>query len=337
MRKAARIDAWERVGDAKGFEGAILRHPLASLDPHWGYEVPMLEGDFVTEDVGTGFVHCAPSHGEDDYELFVKHHLVDRLTHNVLEDSSFAPHVPFFAGLQIFDAKGKEGKANQAVIARLQEAGTLLARGRMTHAYPHSWRSKAPVIFRNTPQWFVAIDKPLDDGMGTYGATIRERALTSIDQLVEWTPQTGRNRLFSMIEARPDWVLSRQRAWGVPLTCFVKRLAEGRRRDPARPGRQRPHPRRLRGRGRRRLVRARRQGAVPRQRPRPRRVGAGDGHPRRLVRLREHPRLRAARPGGRRLAGGPLPRGHRPASRLVPVLDAAGLRHRWAGRPTGPC
>ena len=87
------------------------------------------------------------------------------MTHNVLEDSSFAPHVPFFAGLQIFDAKGKEGTANAAVIDKLIEAGALLARGRLTHSYPHSWRSKAPVIFRNTPQWFVAIDKPLDDGM----------------------------------------------------------------------------------------------------------------------------------------------------------------------------
>ena len=106
----------------------------------------------------------------------------------------------------------------------------------MTHSYPHSWRSKAPVIYRNTPQWFVAIDKPLDDGMDTYGDTIRQRALTSIDTLVEWTPVSGRNRLHSMIEARPDWVLSRQRAWGVPLTCFVKRHADGTAeilRDPA--------------------------------------------------------------------------------------------------------
>ena len=100
--------------------------------------------------------------------------------------------------------------------------GALLAKGKIKHPYPHSWRSKAPLIYRNTPQWFAAIDKTLDDGMGTYGDTIRARALTSIDKLVQWTPPTGRNRLYSMIEARPDWVLSRQRAWGVPLTCFVK-------------------------------------------------------------------------------------------------------------------
>jgi isoleucyl-tRNA synthetase len=101
----------------------------------------------------------------------------------------------------------------------------LFAKGKLKHSYPHSWRSKAPLIYRNTPQWFVAIDKPLADGMGQYGDTIRQRALTSINDLVAWTPQTGRNRLYSMIEARPDWVLSRQRAWGVPLTAFTKRGA----------------------------------------------------------------------------------------------------------------
>jgi len=101
----------------------------------------------------------------------------------------------------------------------------LLARGKIKHSYPHSWRSKAPLIYRNTPQWFAAIDRPVRDGQDEYGTTIRERALASIDQLVTWTPRTGRNRLYSMIEARPDWVLSRQRAWGVPLTCFTKKGA----------------------------------------------------------------------------------------------------------------
>ncbi|MBP7000752.1 isoleucine--tRNA ligase [Amaricoccus sp.] len=227
---AARVTGHERLRDvtAGDLRPLVCRHPLALLDPFWDYPVPVLEGDFVIEDAGTGFVHMAPSHGLDDYELFVRNGLVDRMTHNVLEDSSFAPHVPFFAGMRILDAKGKEGPANKAVIEKLKEAGALAALGRIKHSYPHSWRSKAPVIYRNTPQWFVAIDKPLQDGMGDYGDTIRERALTSIERLVQWTPVTGRNRIHSMVSTRPDWVLSRQRAWGVPLTCFVKRLPEGR-------------------------------------------------------------------------------------------------------------
>ena len=197
-------------------------HPLrgAAENGEWDYDVPMLPGDHVTDEAGTGFVHTAPSHGADDYEIGVKYKLP--MTYNVLEDSSFRADLPFFGGAVIFDHKGKEKDANKRVINKLVEVGALLARGRVKHSYPHSWRSKAPLIFRNTPQWFAAIDKTVGDGQDTYGTTIRERALRSIDELVTWTPKTGRNRLHSMIEARPDWVLSRQRAWGVPLTCFIK-------------------------------------------------------------------------------------------------------------------
>jgi isoleucyl-tRNA synthetase len=208
------------------FDGVILKHPLHGVDGaegFWDYDVPMIDGDHVTDDAGTGFVHTAPSHGADDYECFVKRNWLDRMTHNVGEESEFLPHVPFFAGLRILDHKGKEGKANNAVIAKLVEAGGIIARGRVTHSYPHSWRSKAPIIFRNTPQWFASVDRDVGDGQDEMGKTIRERALNSIDQLVKWWPQTGRNRLYSMIESRPDWVLSRQRAWGVPLTCFTKK------------------------------------------------------------------------------------------------------------------
>ncbi|MGR1582678.1 isoleucine--tRNA ligase [Thalassobius sp. S69A] len=223
----SRVTEFTRVRDVAPaeFDGMILKHPFAGIagaDGFWDYDVPMIDGDHVTDDAGTGFVHTAPSHGADDYECFVKRNWIDRMTHNVGEDSEFLPHVPFFAGLRVFNHKGKEDKANGAVIAKLVEAGGIIARGRVKHSYPHSWRSKAPVIFRNTPQWFAAIDKPAG-GDDTYGETIRERALTSIDELVKFTPQTGRNRLYSMIETRPDWVLSRQRAWGVPLTCFVKK------------------------------------------------------------------------------------------------------------------
>jgi len=216
-----------RAVTAQELSTLVLAHPLRGAEAanqEWDFDVPMLPGDHVTEEAGTGFVHTAPSHGDDDYQIGLKFGLP--MTYNVLEDGSFRPDLPLFGGEVIITPKGKEGGANPAVINKLVELGMLLARGRITHSYPHSWRSKAPVIYRNTPQWFAAIDKPVDDDQDTYGKTIRERALTSIDTLVTWTPRTGRNRLHSMIQARPDWVLSRQRAWGVPLTCFVRKDAK---------------------------------------------------------------------------------------------------------------
>ncbi|MEE2861940.1 MAG: class I tRNA ligase family protein, partial [Pseudomonadota bacterium] len=201
-------------------------HPLRGVEGgegEWDYDVPMLPGDHVTDDAGTGFVHTAPSHGDDDYQLGLRFKLP--MTYNVEPDGSYRRDLPLFGGEAIVAPDGKDGPANVSVIKQLAWAGALLAKGKIKHSYPHSWRSKAPLIYRNTPQWFAAIDKPLDDGMGTYGDTIRTRALTSIDKLVKWWPQSGRNRIHSMVENRPDWVLSRQRAWGVPLTCFVKKGA----------------------------------------------------------------------------------------------------------------
>ncbi len=228
--KSANVDEYKelRTVSADELGGLECKHPLADLDPFWDYSegVPMIDGDHVTDEAGTGFVHTAPSHGADDYDCFVKRGWTDRMTHNVNEESAFEDFVPFFAGLEVFTRKGKEGKANGAVITKLVEANALIARGRVKHSYPHSWRSKAPIIFRNTPQWFVAIDKDLNDGMDQHGKTIRQRALTEIDN-VKWTPQSGRNRLHSMIENRPDWVMSRQRAWGVPLSCFIKHNGDG--------------------------------------------------------------------------------------------------------------
>ena len=228
---ASKLDGsmYRRLGGVAADELAslVLAHPYRGIEGgggEWDYDVPMLPGDHVTDDAGTGFVHTAPSHGDDDYQMGLKFRLP--MTYNVEADGSYRADLPLFGGQHIILPDGKEGPANVSNIKALAGAGALFAKAKLKHSYPHSWRSKAPVIFRNTPQWFVAIDKPLDDGMGAHGDTIRARALTSINELVTWTPQTGRNRLYSMIEARPDWVLSRQRAWGVPLTCFTRKGAK---------------------------------------------------------------------------------------------------------------
>ena len=223
--KAARVDAYEKVRAVADDELSVLTtaHPFngaADANGEWDYPVPLLPGDHVTDEAGTGFVHTAPSHGADDYMVGVKHNLP--MTHNVGPAGEFREDLPFFGGLHILDRKGKEGKANDAVIKKLSEVGGLAARGKLTHSYPHSWRSKAPLIFRNTPQWFVAMDKPINDDTEYSGKTLRTRALETIDRDVRWVPQAGRNRLYNMIEQRPDWVLSRQRAWGVPLCCFMR-------------------------------------------------------------------------------------------------------------------
>ncbi|MGP6088233.1 isoleucine--tRNA ligase [Antarctobacter jejuensis] len=224
-------DQWTRVRDVPTDElaGLSLAHPLAGAEGangEWDEPRDFRAADFVTDEEGTGFVHCAPSHGMEEYELYRGLGMLDQvITYNVMDDGGFRADLPFFGGTYILDRKGKEGNANKTVIDKLVEVGGLMARGKIKHSYPHSWRSKAPVIYRNTPQWFAAVDRPVGDGQDDYGTTIRERALTSIDKLVTWTPKTGRNRLYSMIEARPDWVLSRQRAWGVPLTCFTKKGA----------------------------------------------------------------------------------------------------------------
>ena len=222
---AAKVEGAVRLRDVPGevLAGLVLAHPLRGVADgagEWDFDVPLLPGDHVTEEAGTGFVHTAPSHGDDDYILGQKFGLP--MTYNVEADGTYRADLPLFGGQAILTDEGKEGPANVSVIKQLAYAGALFAKGKMRHSYPHSWRSKAPLIYRNTPQWFAAIDRPLADGMGEYGDTIRARALASIDRLVTWTPQSGRNRIHSMIEARPDWVLSRQRAWGVPLTCFTR-------------------------------------------------------------------------------------------------------------------
>jgi isoleucyl-tRNA synthetase len=206
----AKISAHRVLAEIPGGQlaGTLARHPLHAQG--YDFDVPLLEGDFVTMEQGTGFVHVAPGHGADDYELGMKHGLELPLT--VDGDGRFLDQVPLFAGRLVYTAEGKPGDADHEVCRALDEAGALLARGRLRHSYPHSWRSKAPLIFRNTPQWFISMD----------AKGLRAKALASIDA-TRFVPPPGRNRLYSMIEQRPDWCISRQRLWGVPLPIFVAR------------------------------------------------------------------------------------------------------------------
>ncbi|HRJ61624.1 MAG TPA: isoleucine--tRNA ligase, partial [Azospirillaceae bacterium] len=187
-------------------KGTILHHPL--FDKGYDFRVPMLAGDFVTTDTGTGFVHIAPGHGEDDFKLGLANGV--EVPRTVGEDGRYYDSVPLFAGLAVYTDKGKPGPANKAVIAAIQEAGGLLQQDKLLHSYPHSWRSKAPLIFRATPQWFISMETN----------DLRKAALQAISD-TQWVPPQGENRIRSMIESRPDWCISRQRAWGVPIALFV--------------------------------------------------------------------------------------------------------------------
>jgi len=221
---AAKIAKWFKIEPIDP-EGMELAHPLATVDGGYGFAVPLLAGDHVTDDVGSGFVHTAPGHGADDYAVWLAHGHRE-IPETVDEDGAYYEHVPLFGGLKVLETEGKKagklGPANNAVIEKLIEAGTLLARGRLEHSYPHSWRSKAPVIFRNTPQWFIRMDEPLHDPLHG-GKTLRETALGAIDATAFY-PEAGRNRIRSMVEGRPDWLISRQRAWGSPLAMFVDKV-----------------------------------------------------------------------------------------------------------------
>ena len=183
----------------KEFKHTICRHPFYDLG--YKYDIPMLEARFVTTEQGTGIVHCAPSHGPDDFNLCLNNGI--KAIETVDGDGKYTKNVPMFEGLHIF-------KSNSIVIEKLKEQNKLLSNGELIHSYPHSWRSKAPLVHRATPQWFISMDSH----------KLRSKALKALDETVFY-PSKGKERLKAMIETRPDWCVSRQRVWGVPLPIFV--------------------------------------------------------------------------------------------------------------------
>jgi isoleucyl-tRNA synthetase len=214
VRAAAITDSREAARlEGRALAGSVLAHPLCGFAGGYRFAVPMLPAEFVSGEEGTGLVHVAPSHGADDFELGQKYGL--EVPDTVAADGSYTDAVPGFAGVHVFEAE-------KPVVQALTEHGALLARGTLRHSYPHSWRSKAPLIFRATDQWFIAMDGP---------DRLRAKALAAIDA-TRWIPEAGRARIRAMVEHRPDWCISRQRAWGVPIAVFVHRETGEVLRDP---------------------------------------------------------------------------------------------------------
>ena len=193
----------------KDFAGTICSHPFIKIN--FDYNVPMLEAQFVNLEQGTGIVHCAPSHGPDDFNLCLKNNIPSQYT--VDNSGLYTKEIPFFTNIHIF-------KADPIVIEKLKEQNQLLQNDKLNHSYPHSWRSKAPLIYRATPQWFISMEKN----------DLRKKAIEAINETIFY-PDKGKERLLSMVEARPDWCVSRQRVWGVPLPIFINKKTKEPLRD----------------------------------------------------------------------------------------------------------
>src|SRR6202171_3575887 len=196
--RQARVTAFKRLSavGAETLATVVCSHPLKKSG---GYDfcVPLLAGDHVTDDTGTGFVHTAPGHGREDFDVWTANAaklaargINTNIPYTVDADGRFTDQAPGFTGKRVLTDKGEKGDANDAVIKALSDAGMLIARGRLKHQYPHSWRSKKPVIFRNTPQWFIAMDKDIAGDRDT----LRHRALEAI-KVTRWVPAQGENRI----------------------------------------------------------------------------------------------------------------------------------------------
>ena len=198
-----KIENYKKIKEFSGkeFSGTVCSHPFLGVG--YDYDIPMFEARFVTIEQGTGIVHCAPSHGPDDFNLCLNNGI--KAVETVNDDGKYTSNIPNFEGIHIF-------KANPIIIEKLKEQKKLLSNGKLTHSYPHSWRSKAPLVHRATPQWFISME--------SHG--LRSKAIKAIDKTAFY-PSKGKERLKSMIETRPDWCVSRQRVWGVPLPIFVSK------------------------------------------------------------------------------------------------------------------